>query len=79
MIKMFGWEQQVEREMDKKRQEELKLLWQRSLLDLSSTILKSGGFYFHDKAALTICSPSFVIPLVHVILTYTVYVSSMCT
>jgi len=49
MIKLFGWERQVEREMDVKRLEELKLQWQRSLLGLSNDILKSGGYHFNEE------------------------------
>ena len=57
MIKLFGWEQQVEREMDAKRQEELKMQWQRSLLGLLNGILKSDGFHFHKNGSvLTRCS-----------------------
>lgn len=40
MIKLFGWETQVDKEIDLKRVEELRLLWYRSVLGLSNGIAK---------------------------------------
>ncbi|KAF8199828.1 hypothetical protein K438DRAFT_1918479 [Mycena galopus ATCC 62051] len=39
MIKMFGWESQMDKKIANKRQEELNYIWQRKLLDLLNTTL----------------------------------------
>ncbi|KAF7357736.1 ATP-binding cassette transporter [Mycena venus] len=39
MIKMFGWESQMDKKIAEKREEELNYIWQRKLLDLLNTIL----------------------------------------
>ncbi|KAJ6594300.1 hypothetical protein B0H19DRAFT_1094896 [Mycena capillaripes] len=39
MIKMFGWESQMDKMIAEKREEELNFIWQRKLLDLLNTTL----------------------------------------
>lgn len=40
MIKLFGWERKVNGQVEEKREEELRLLWKRKLLELASNNLK---------------------------------------
>lgn len=77
MIKLFGWETQVNKDIDFKRTEELRLLWYRSLLNLSNKIVKQvfSSFRFLIRYIL-IRLLSFIIPLVYIILTFTIYVSA---
>jgi hypothetical protein len=40
MIKLFGWERKMEERIQEKREEELKVLWKREVLDLVNSIIK---------------------------------------
>ena len=41
MIKLFGWETHAKEEASKKRDEELKWVWRRRLLEIANGIVKS--------------------------------------
>ncbi|KAJ6521925.1 P-loop containing nucleoside triphosphate hydrolase protein [Mycena vulgaris] len=41
MVKMFGWEKQMNEKIAEKREEELSWIWRRKLLDLASAIVNS--------------------------------------
>ncbi|KAJ7747233.1 hypothetical protein B0H16DRAFT_1692432 [Mycena metata] len=41
MVKMFGWEKQMNEKIAEKREEELRKLWIRRLLDMTNNLLKS--------------------------------------
>jgi hypothetical protein len=49
---MFGWEKQMNAKIADKREEELKKLWRRRLLDLAGGMLKCG-FFFRALPLLT--------------------------
>jgi hypothetical protein len=40
MIKLFGWEKKMDERIREKRQEELKVLWKREMLDLTNGNIK---------------------------------------
>lgn len=40
MIKLFGWERRIQDQIEAKREEELKLVWKRKVLDLVNGNLK---------------------------------------
>ena len=40
MIKLFGWERKVGEQVEERREDELKLVWKRKLLDLANSNLK---------------------------------------
>ncbi|KAF7315751.1 ATP-binding cassette transporter [Mycena indigotica] len=46
MVKMFGWEKQMEGRIEEKREDELKQLWKRRMLDLFSNLANSSMAVF---------------------------------
>jgi len=40
MIKLFGWERKMEKRIEERRQEELKMLWKLKLLELCNVVLR---------------------------------------
>lgn len=40
MIKLFGWERKIQAQVEEKREEELRLVWKRKILDLINNNLK---------------------------------------
>ena len=40
MIKLFGWERRMNERVAEKREEELKLIWKRRLIELTNICIK---------------------------------------
>jgi hypothetical protein len=55
LVKLFGWEGAVARDVIEKREEELKWVWRRKMLELFNNCL------------------NFIVPLVHMVITYATY------
>ena len=75
MVKLFGWESRVRESVAEKREEELKWIWKRKLLRMIASTAK-----YVEVSILRICrvltngSRSHTIPLIHMVVTYGVYV-----
>ncbi len=76
MIKLFGWETRVREEVTEKREEELVWVWKRKVLGLSNNIIKYVVFLHIILPTDTIVIHSYIIPLVHMVVTYATFVSS---
>lgn len=73
MIKLFGWERRVQETVGEKREGELVWIWKRKILGLTNNCVKYVGscHLFADAQY----RPSHCIPLVHMVVTFAVYVS----
>jgi hypothetical protein len=40
MIKLFGWEAKINQQVEEKREEELRLVWKRKILDMINNNIK---------------------------------------
>ena len=75
MVKLFGWESRVRESVAEKREEELKWIWKRKLLGMIASTAK-----YVEVSTLCICRVltngprSHTIPLIHMVVTYGVYV-----
>ena len=75
MIKLFGWESRVRGELAKKRETELTFIWKSKMLKLLTKSVKS--VFFCRSFLLTLTkTPSLIIPLLHMIVTYATFVSA---
>ena len=46
MIKLFGWEARVSRDIAEKREDELRLIWKRKILNMLNNITKFVSSFF---------------------------------
>ena len=75
MVKLFGWESRVRESVAEKREEELKWIWKRKLLGMiASTAKYVEVSHVEVCIMLTNGSRSHTIPLIHMVVTYGVYV-----
>jgi hypothetical protein len=77
MIKLFGWEGRIRETVAEKREEELRWIWKQKLLGLASSIAKRV-IILQRRKLLLIRLLSITIPLVHMVVTYSVYVRLFC-
>lgn len=78
MIKLFGWEPKVKQEIDEKRSEELVWIKRRQYLDIVNGCVKYVVPEYPSANALLIVEPSYIIPLLTMIITYFTYVGYRC-
>lgn len=74
MIKMFGWEQRVNKMVYDRREKELDVVWRRELLELPSLVVRYYGILFHIMLANTTFRN--IVPLIHMVVTYATFVCS---
>jgi hypothetical protein len=78
MIKLFGWEPKVDKQIAEKREDELKWLWKRRLLDLLNNNVKCASSPTSNLChEVNLCTSSYVIPLAHMIATYVTFVRTL--
>lgn len=75
MIKLFGWEMRVKDLVAEKRDIELKALWRRKVLELANNAIKCATPLYSCHTLIDHTS-SHTVPLIHMIVTYTTFVSS---
>ena len=74
MIKLFGWEQRTNERIGEKREEELEETRKRQLLKLFNSVIKFVVYPRIHFRRLTLFF-SFTLPLITMLVTYTIYVS----
>jgi hypothetical protein len=73
MIKLFGWGAKLNERIADKREEELKWLWKRQLLDLLNGNIKYVS-HLTLELPLLMAAASYIIPVITMIATYSTFV-----
>ena len=76
MVKLFGWEHKISEQLFEKRNEELKFVRRLSILQLMNSVSKLvGSVPLQLFRYLRYLPPSYLIPLMTVLVSYGTYVS----
>jgi hypothetical protein len=75
MIKLFGWEPQMNDRITEKREEELKYIFKDEVLFLSTWIIKYAFLVDSSQSLSLIEMNSVIIPLLTMVTTFATYVS----